>query len=630
MSSGLIREGFYYIPIAKRSKQPIKGFNWNEKVLTYEQAEEYLRQGYNLAIHTGKSGLLVVDIDVKNKEWGELNIIQLAYKMLAYLGVSQETLTVRTQSGGLHLYYKLNNAEEEQKIPGQFLLTPSVDLQTGNSYVIIPPSKLQDPTTGEIREWGIERDDPIVEFPVDAWEKVKEYTGYFSQIKSKHGETFKKMLQPVYEGTRNETLKDYLCFLKDHLRLPEKEAREIIHIINYAVFEPPLDIKEVESVRYPPKGECEKSWKRFTEYIAQDNDPLEKFKQDIKLLIVTTDKEEELIEGLEAKIKEYIGSKAVQEPRRLNREGFKSGIKRRGQGLETGISEELDRRVKIPVGAITVVAGRPGHGKTTFMLNMLLGMSDNNPDKKFYFFSYEQTEVELGLRLIAHLIGEVDEEKPTIDYITEGIQREDPEVEEIVDKFMSDYIDTERINIIYENLPPSLLEAYILKKAQEQNIGAIFIDYIQKIVVGRPDNRVARYEIIQVVSDKLNRIAKLTNIPIIVGAQFNRDTEKIGKKETESFEEYISRKLNAINLRESGDIEQDASLILGLYKPTKKEIEEIKQGTSNLIDNITGNTVLYVSVLKNREGDITEPIALPVNWGTMRVGDWVKENEDNY
>ena len=58
-------------------------------------------------------------------------------------------------------------------------------------------------------------------------------------------------------------------------------------------------------------------------------------------------------------------------------------------------------------GPITLVAARPSIGKTTFMLNLFLNLIDLNPDKAFYFFSYEESKSRLGVKLIQNLSGEV-------------------------------------------------------------------------------------------------------------------------------------------------------------------------------------------------------------------------------
>lgn len=74
------------------------------------------------------------------------------------------------------------------------------------------------------------------------------------------------------------------------------------------------------------------------------------------------------------------------------------------EGLLTEYAK-LDNYVSIPPAAITLVAGRPGHGKTTFMLNLLLNMIRKYPDQNFYFFSYEEAPSQIATKIIQILCG---------------------------------------------------------------------------------------------------------------------------------------------------------------------------------------------------------------------------------
>ena len=77
-------------------------------------------------------------------------------------------------------------------------------------------------------------------------------------------------------------------------------------------------------------------------------------------------------------------------------------------GQRTGY-KALDQYVRIPRGAITVVAGRPANGKTSFQLNLLVNMLRNpaNRNYNFYFFSYEEAQKYITAKLIMIMAGEV-------------------------------------------------------------------------------------------------------------------------------------------------------------------------------------------------------------------------------
>jgi hypothetical protein len=85
----------------------------------------------NIAIACGASGLMVVDLDPRNHCWQTLARWEAERKVLPL------TVHARTRSGGLHLYFSLAAPLPEgwrRKLPG------GVDIQTGNKYVVAPPS----------------------------------------------------------------------------------------------------------------------------------------------------------------------------------------------------------------------------------------------------------------------------------------------------------------------------------------------------------------------------------------------------------------------------------------------------------------------------------------------------------
>ena len=72
------------------------------------------------------------------------------------------------------------------------------------------------------------------------------------------------------------------------------------------------------------------------------------------------------------------------------------------EGYKTGF-KELDNFVAIEPGTLTIVAGRPSHGKTTMMLNMYRNMISANEDKSFLFYSYEEHRQDIINKIIISL-----------------------------------------------------------------------------------------------------------------------------------------------------------------------------------------------------------------------------------
>lgn len=275
----------------------------------------------------------------------------------------------------------------------------------------------------------------------------------------------------------------------------------------------------------------------------------------------------------------------VPEPYKVD--DFLQDINKAQTGLKTGFNS-LDKYLEISRGALTFVAGRPGHGKTTLMLNVLLNMVENYPDQNFYYFSYEEARDRLSLKLIMNL-AEYTLNKQTnfnayLNYFKEKRGTED-QVDKI-EKALSqlyDYTEENRLYLVAEAMKADRLASTIHHLAnRDDNVGAIFIDYIQK--VEPPTSQDQRYREIAKVTERLRETAQTLSIPIIAGAQLNRNTT--GKPKMD-------------HLRESGDIEQDANLILGLVDASQDEVVEGED--------------MKIYILKNREGP-TEHDRIKLKW----------------
>jgi len=127
--------------------------------------------------------------------------------------------------------------------------------------------------------------------------------------------------------------------------------------------------------------------------------------------------EEDNIEQIKELIDERIPklrSMASAKPKApYSYEELLTDIKGTREGLKTGFPE-LDKIITIPQEAITIIAGRPSHGKTTLLLNLLLNMSNTYEDQTFLFFSYEESKRQIGLKLINILAEETIDESQNL------------------------------------------------------------------------------------------------------------------------------------------------------------------------------------------------------------------------
>lgn len=293
--------------------------------------------------------------------------------------------------------------------------------------------------------------------------------------------------------------------------------------------------------------------------------------------------EKELEDGLQ----ELRTVRGVKAPDVYLLEDLEADIQASRDGLQTGF-QGLDNILRIPQGALTIVAGRPGHGKTTMLLNLLLQQIQLHPDRAFYYFSYEEARKFLALKLLMIQSGQMLSQ----DFNQEaymGYLRDKRGQNAAIEKAIRDYqqLTSSGRLLISDSMPAGEdLAATIGWLARRSQVGAIFVDYIQKIPLQRPQQQ--RYLDIKRVSELLLQQAVQQDVPIILGAQLGRGKDRASK-------------VTLDNLRESGDIEQDASLVIGLYNKSVEDLEASDDAQA-VAAGLPREVALLVSILKNRTG----------------------------
>lgn len=232
-------------------------------------------------------------------------------------------------------------------------------------------------------------------------------------------------------------------------------------------------------------------------------------------------------------------------------------------GLSTGLAS-LDRLISLEAADLCVIAGRPGMGKTALMLN--IARRSNVP---VGIFSLEMSTAQLMTRFVA--MEGVDYgrlKKPQ--YLDENDWgRFTKATQGCADQGM--WInDTGGLSI-------NALESDARRMVKDQGARMICVDYLQLITV---PNCESRFNEVSEVSRRLKALAKNLDIPVIALSQLNRRTDTGGKTRPQ-----------IADLRESGQIEQDADEIIFVYRP-EVYCEGERPGEAELI------------VAKNREGEI--------------------------
>lgn len=274
--------------------------------------------------------------------------------------------------------------------------------------------------------------------------------------------------------------------------------------------------------------------------------------------------------------------------------------------LETGFSD-LDEIAKIPASALTIIAGRPSHGKTTFLLNLMMQQTRLNPDKMFFFFSYEQTFTQLMTLLLMRESQLILNSKQNFSEYSKYIKGKEAGHLEIdaAKEHLQTLTESNRFWIFDTKYNIDKLAGMIRQLAGVYPIGAVYIDYIQKI--GAAVKSYSRQTELQGISGKIQDTANQLKIPIILGAQFSREGERSARSRGQEGKKTDRQKaITEDYIREAGDIEQDATLILSLW-------DDIKAGGND--PNLT------VTVLKGRYGATGEQKFLKYNRPVCTIQD---------
>jgi replicative DNA helicase len=283
---------------------------------------------------------------------------------------------------------------------------------------------------------------------------------------------------------------------------------------------------------------------------------------------------------------------------------FETGLGRRVPELGAG-------GLGLPHDGVTVIAGYPGDGKTTLLLNLArLAVEMTEGDgalvgRSVHFFSYEEPWQALAMKLLMIKAGKVlDTAANQVAYeraVRSGSAVEEAVEEAVVEaqRWLSAALDSRRLQLHDSAVNVRQVIDYV--KAANPPTGVVIIDYIQK-VPPTESGLVERYRQVQLVSEEFRKLAAEESIPVIVGAQLNRTLYGNRGKTPRATDR---GSLNAI--RESSDIGQDASMVL-----------QIGLDKQNGPDNTAR---MRIEVVKNRNGRADIRFALHVNLSTRRITD---------
>jgi replicative DNA helicase len=229
-------------------------------------------------------------------------------------------------------------------------------------------------------------------------------------------------------------------------------------------------------------------------------------------------------------------------------------------GIPSGFTELDETLTGFHGSELLIVAARPGMGKTAFALNIMnhVAIKHKTP---VLFFSLEMPATQLGMRMLC-IESMIDSQRVRTGHID---QEEFKKLFTISSKLSKSpiYIDDSPSGNILE------IRAKARRLAQKVPLGLIIVDYLQLI---SSLSRVDRHLQIAEISRLLKQLARELNIPVIALSQLSRAVE--------SRADQIP---TLSDLRESGAIEQDADVVMFLYREERVKKDTEKKGIATVI-----------------------------------------------
>lgn len=246
-------------------------------------------------------------------------------------------------------------------------------------------------------------------------------------------------------------------------------------------------------------------------------------------------------------------------------------------GMKTGLNDLDHITHGLQRGDMLVLAARPSMGKTAVALNLAMNVAAYQPKGAVAIFSLEMAAEQLAMRLLSaksHVPGD----KLKTGRLT---NEEWNQVSETASELKTEQI--------YIDDTPGVKVPEIFSKCRklqaEHGLNLIMIDYIQLITGSSHSNDSSRQQEVSDISRSLKALARELKVPVLALSQLNRTVEQRENK-----------KPMLSDLRESGAIEQDADIVMMLYRESYYNDELKEKAEQN------GSERLEINIAKHRNG----------------------------
>jgi replicative DNA helicase len=230
-------------------------------------------------------------------------------------------------------------------------------------------------------------------------------------------------------------------------------------------------------------------------------------------------------------------------------------------GVPTGFID-LDKMLSgLQPSDLLIIAGRPGQGKTGFLLSVAKNAALTHK-KHVAIFSLEMSNEQVAQRLIAQETG-IDSQRLRTGKLQEN---EWPLFAQAIEVLSDTHIfldDTPAIT-------PLQLRTKCRRLHLEHHLDLIIVDYLQ--LMGGDTRNENRVQEVSYISRNLKVLARELNVPVLAAAQLSR-----------AVEQRTDKRPVLSDLRESGSLEQDSDIVMFIYRPDQYEKDTVKQNLAEII-----------------------------------------------
>lgn len=286
-------------------------------------------------------------------------------------------------------------------------------------------------------------------------------------------------------------------------------------------------------------------------------------------------------------------------------------------------------------GELAVVAGRPGHGKTTVLLNTLVNWLENYPDETFVLVSHEvpvQAVVIKLLSILTRRLGRAGWSYNDLRGLLQGGGKVAPAAgldPNDVGAALAKLRELEgRLRVVYEpSWTVEEVDRYLKSVAAATKVGGVFLDYLQLVAGPRGTQYESRDHEISTAAKHLKRTAVDIAAPMIAAAQISRDVAwsvdyipGTSLEDERVMREIVKRRPQLHHVGEGGG-DQEADLVLGIlnYRAELVSAAEAESMNPERLAISGDANPFEILVLKNRYGRlVTASLIIELKSGYIR------------